>query len=77
MVKRDWGAGDRRQPTPSAIDDSSPDILTTSMRLGNCASCGIRIDVTAGSLRCPTCAAWRRWFSAHRLASQELREARE
>ena len=65
------GAGDRRQPTPSAGESNDTDILPP---LGCCINCRIRIDVTAGTLRCPTCAAWRRWYSAHRIASQALRE---
>lgn len=42
---------------------------------GACIGCGIRIAPSSGTLRCPTCAAWRRWFSAHRIASRALREA--
>ena len=65
-------AGDR--VTAGAID--SPTIFAPAQPLGNCIGCGIRIDVRAGTLRCPTCAAWRRWYSAHRLASQALQEVR-
>lgn len=42
---------------------------------GACIGCGIRIAPSSTTLRCPTCAAWRRWFSAHRIASRALREA--
>ena len=42
--------------------------------LGNCINCGQHIRLTAGVTTCPTCAAWRRWYSAHRIASRYLRE---
>lgn len=41
---------------------------------GNCLSCGSRIRLMAGATTCPTCSAWRRWYSAHRIASGALRE---
>ena len=63
-------AGDRA----SAGAENSTVIFASGLRLGNCAGCGIRIDVRAGTMRCATCAAWRRWYSAHRVASQALRE---
>lgn len=42
--------------------------------LGNCANCGQRIRLVGGVTTCPTCAAWRRWYIAHRIASRYLRE---
>lgn len=42
--------------------------------LGACASCGQHIRLIGGATTCPTCSAWRRWYSAHRLASRYLRE---
>lgn len=42
---------------------------------GACIGCGIRIAPSSTTLRCATCAAWRRWFSAHRIASRALRGA--
>ena len=62
--------GDRE----SAETDDSTEIFAPQLRLGNCVGCAVRIDPRGGTLRCPTCAAWRRWYSAHRVASQALRE---
>lgn len=44
------------------------------LRLGTCANCGQHIRLIGGATTCPTCSAWRRWYSAHRLASRYLRE---
>lgn len=41
---------------------------------GACIHCGQHIRLTSGATTCPTCSAWRRWFSAHRIASRALRE---
>ncbi len=59
-------AGDR--VTAGTI--GSPTIFAPAQPLGN------RIDPRGGTLRCPTCAAWRRWYSAHRIASQALQGVR-
>lgn len=48
---------------------------TPFLRLGACVNCGQRIKLLGGVTTCPTCSAWRRWYSAHRLASRYLREA--
>lgn len=42
--------------------------------LGNCISCRQRIRLIGGATTCPTCAVWRRWFVAHRIAKRHLRE---
>lgn len=42
--------------------------------LGACINCGQHIRLVAGVTTCRTCAAWRRWYSAHRIASRYLRE---
>lgn len=42
--------------------------------LGNCIHCGQHIRLVGGATTCPTCAAWRRWYVAHRIASGYLRE---
>lgn len=47
----------------------------TIKHYGACIGCGARITPSTATLRCPTCAAWARWFSAHRVASAALREA--
>jgi hypothetical protein len=65
---RPWGQ-------PGAAEESTNiAILADRGRLGNCANCGIRIDLRGGALNCRTCLAWHRWYSAHRLASRYLQE---
>lgn len=43
--------------------------------LGACIGCGTRISLVGSVTTCPICSAWRRWYSAFRVASQALREA--
>lgn len=43
---------------------------------GTCIACGQHIRVDTGATRCQQCAAWRRWFIAHRIASRYLREVK-
>lgn len=42
--------------------------------LGACINCHTRIELVGGATSCPTCSAWRRWYSAARIASGYLRE---
>ena len=51
-----------------------PAIISPAQNLGNCISCGSRIALVGGATACPTCSAWRRWYSAARIASGYLRE---
>ena len=51
-----------------------PAIIPPAQILGKCISCGSRINLVGGATTCPTCAAWRRWYSAHRIASGYMRE---
>ena len=67
---REWG-----QPDRIAESRDDDEIIRAAQKLGNCASCGQRIRLVGGATTCPTCAAWRRWFIAHRIASRYLREA--
>jgi len=43
-------------------------------QLGSCIGCGTKISLAGGATTCLTCAAWRRWYSSHRVASLGLRE---
>ena len=43
--------------------------------LGNCIRCEQHSRLLGGATTCPTCAAWRRWHIAHRIAGRYLREA--
>lgn len=61
-----------REAAPS--ENTSAAIFAIASRIGNCIACGQHIRLTAGVTTCPTCAAWRRWYSAHRIASRYLRE---
>jgi predicted RNA-binding Zn-ribbon protein involved in translation (DUF1610 family) len=71
---REWGQPDRiAEGTDSTPSIAAPD-AKGKQDFGTCIGCGIRIAPSNTTLRCPTCAAWARWFSAHRLASQALRE---
>ena len=58
--------------SPAAQHSNQDAILQPA---GRCINCQMRIEPRAGALRCSTCAAWRRWWSAHRIASQALQEA--
>lgn len=74
------GASGREWGPDRIAKDSSSAILTEhdaerKQDFGTCIGCGIRIAPSSTTLRCATCAAWRRWFSAHRIASAALREA--
>lgn len=53
-------------------DDTA--IIGAAQYLGNCISCGSRIALVGGATTCPTCSAWRRWYSAHRIAAGFMRE---
>lgn len=58
---------------PAAEDrNQSTDIIPHP---GTCANCRERIRLLGGLTNCPLCAAWRRWFSAQRIAAGYLREA--
>ena len=59
---------------PHTTDNEA--IVPPLQRLGNCLNCGQHIKLTGAFTTCGQCAAWRRWHSAHRLASQALREVR-
>lgn len=81
-MRAETGAADRVAPAGTAghTTDDAPSIAEPAEQrkqpnFGACIGCGIRIAPSSGTLRCPTCAAWRRWFSAHRIASRALREA--
>lgn len=58
----------------AAQEDQCNGILALQGWLGNCANCGAHVRLIGGATTCPTCAAWRRWYSAHRVAAQALRE---
>lgn len=64
-------AGQTRDDAPILADAEQP----RKQDFGACIGCGIRIAPSSTTVRCATCAAWRRWFSAHRIASAALREA--
>lgn len=66
---REWGQPDR---IAEGTDDD--EIIPLAPRLGNCINCGQYIRLVGGATTCPTCSAWRRWYSAHRIASRYLRE---
>lgn len=73
---REWGQPDRiAEDTQRNASIAPPADARKLPPLGQCISCGQHIRVTVAST-CGTCQAWRRWFSAHRLASQALREVR-
>lgn len=59
----------------AAYKQDHDDIIPPALPLGNCISCGQRIRLDGGATTCRTCAAWRRWAAAHRIASAALREA--
>lgn len=46
---------------------AEPDHHRKQAALGRCV-CGLRVETSTTTLRCATCSAWRRWFSAHRIA---------
>ncbi len=73
----DRGTAGEGQRAPMIADrgDAGKQAVTPFLRLGNCANCGQRIRLVGGVTTCPTCAAWRRWYIAHRIASRYLREA--
>lgn len=81
MPAKARGAADRGAPAGTAEDSiSTPSIADQDDArkqpdFGACIGCGIRVAPSSTTLHCPTCAAWRRWFVAHRLASRYLREA--
>lgn len=65
-----WGS---RGTAEQSTDDA--DILAErdegskqAASLGRCV-CGTPIGSRITGVHCPTCAAWRRWFSAHRVAT--------
>lgn len=70
MRRAEGGATGRLPPDQAAGEEQRPEILPPLPELGNCASCGGRLRLVAGSTTCPTCGAWRRWASAHRIARQ-------
>lgn len=68
-------AGREGCPDRTARDEQRAAILKIAEKIGNFINCGARIRLVAGVTTCPTCSAWRRWYIAHRIASQALREA--
>ncbi len=70
---REWGPDRIAEDISTTI--LADDEQSRKQDFGACIGCGIRIAPSNTTLRCPTCAAWRRWFSAHRIASAALREA--
>lgn len=68
MMGPEGGAAGRRAPDQAAQRQQRARILTDLRQLGNCAYCGTRLQLVGGSTNCPTCAAWRRWARAHRIA---------
>lgn len=71
---REWGPG-RIAEDISSASIAEPAERRKQPNFGACIGCGIRIAPSSTTLHCATCSAWRRWFSAHRIASQALREA--
>ncbi len=72
------GAGGECGARRAAEEEQRTAIIPLRPRAGNygaCVGCGIAITPSATTLRCRTCAAWARWFSAHRIASAALQEA--
>lgn len=59
----------------AAQEDQRTRIFTLPAKLRNCYGCGAQMPSRPGASHCPTCAAWRRWYAAHRAASQAPREA--
>lgn len=68
MTTPEGGATGRRVPDQAAKREQSGGILAELRQLGNCASCGTRLQLVGGSTNCPTCGAWRRWARAQRVA---------
>jgi hypothetical protein len=52
----------------SDVCEYPPEEKAPEIALGRC-QCGTPIGSRITGLHCPTCSAWRRWFSAHRIAS--------
>ena len=75
MTTKRQAAPDGHQEAAQEAPQQRTNIVPTRTRWGNCVGCFARIDLRLGVMRCARCAAWRRWYVAHRLASQALREA--
>lgn len=65
--------GGDRGTAEHAKDDTA--IIAAAQYLGNCINCGSRIELVGGATSCPTCSAWKRWYSAQRIACGYMREA--
>ncbi len=68
MTARKAGAAGRRAPDQAAERKHRGGILSELRQLGDCVSCGTRLQLVGGRTNCPTCGAWRRWARAHRVA---------
>ncbi len=73
MRPTERGAGGEVALAGAAEDRERKAIIPPMPDLGNCANCGAHVRLIGGTTTCPTCAAWHRWYSAHRIASQALR----
>lgn len=69
------GAAGRLPPDRAAEEEQRAEILPREINLGNCLACGGRLRLVVGATSCPTCSAWRRWASAHRIARLAARGA--
>lgn len=58
-VARAGSANDSKQSTQ---------IIAPMFNVGHCIGCGARIHLVGGATSCGPCGAWRRWYSAHRIA---------
>lgn len=67
-MKPEVGAAGRLPPDRAAEEERRADILPPALELGNCVACRGRLQLVGGATSCPTCSAWRRWASAHRIA---------
>lgn len=71
-----WERAGPAEETPRARIVDEPAVeRKRALSVGACVSCGQCIRLIGGATTCSTCSAWRRWYSAHRLASAALREA--
>lgn len=50
------------------ISTQQDKVITPLFNVGNCPVCGTRIRLVGGATSCGPCGAWRRWYSAHRIA---------
>lgn len=69
------GAGGEVALAGAASQAQHSRIIPLAPNVGNCILCGQHIKLVGGATTCPTCAAWRRWYSARRIAARALREA--